>query len=226
MMECLESRKSRETSERITIKEAITRLISMILSRLVRPSEVNKYRATAKVVYSRGVLLRSPWGLRLGLPSLLLLMLLLVACGDSFTPTSPLGPIDSPTVHSQPNTTSTIMAVGNFHEYSLPNSNSGLMRPAIDHTGRIWFGEMGHNFLAVFNPRTQKFQQMTPPHGRSGIMGVVVASDDTVWFAEQYANYIGHYFPATGQFQTYPLPTLTKPDPSDTAKTLTLSGAP
>jgi len=118
------------------------------------------------------------------------------------------------------------MAVGNFHEYSLPNSNSGLMRPAIDHTGRIWFGEMGHNFLAVFNPRTQKFQQMTPPHGRSGIMGVVVASDDTVWFAEQYANYIGHYFPATGQFQTYPLPTLTIPDPADSGKTLTLPSAP
>src|SRR6266566_4189348 len=67
---------------------------------------------------------------------------------------------------------------------------------------------------------------MTPPHGRSGIMGVVVASDDTVWFAKQYANYIGHYFPATGQFQTYPLPTLTIPDPADSGKTLTLPSAP
>jgi streptogramin lyase len=100
------------------------------------------------------------------------------------------------------------------------------MRPAIDHTGRIWFGEMGHNFLAFFDPHTQKFQQITPPHGRSGIMGVVVASDDTIWFAEQYANYIGHYLPATHQFQTYPLPTLTVPDPSLPGKTLTLPSAP
>jgi streptogramin lyase len=155
-----------------------------------------------------------------------MLMLLLTACGDSYTPTSTNGPIESPTAHSQLNTTPTIMAVGNFHEYALPDSNSGLMRPAIDHAGRIWFGEMGHNFLTVFDPHTQKFQQITPPRGRSGIMGVVVATDDTIWFAEQYANYIGHYYPTTGQFQTYSLPTLTVPDPGNPGKTLTLPSAP
>jgi virginiamycin B lyase len=161
------------------------------------------------------------------LPILLLLALFIAACGDSVTPTtSTVGPIDSPTVHSQPKITPSIMASGTFKEYSLPQSNSGLMRPAIDHAGRIWFGEMGHNFLAVFDPHTQKFQQITPPHGRSGIMGVIAASDDTIWFAEQYANYIGHYFPATGQFQTYPLPTLTVPDSSHPGKTLTLPSAP
>ncbi len=100
------------------------------------------------------------------------------------------------------------------------------MRPAVDHEGRIWFGEMGRNYLAYFDPRTQTFQQMTPPHGHDGIMGVLVAPDDTIWFAEQYANYIGHYFPTTGQYQVYSLPMLTKPDPSDTAKTLTLPRAP
>ncbi len=100
------------------------------------------------------------------------------------------------------------------------------MRPAIDHQGRIWFGEMGHNLLSVFDPHTQQFQQITPPAGRSGIMGLVVAADDTIWFAEQYANYIGHYFPATGHFKTYPLPTLTVADPSVPGKTLTLPSAP
>jgi len=118
------------------------------------------------------------------------------------------------------------MAGGTFQEYSLPLSNSGLMRPAIDHAGRIWFGEMGHNFLAVLDPHSQKFQQITPPHGRSGIMGVAVASDDTIWFAEQYADYIGHYSPANSQFQTYPLPTLTVPDPGHPGKTLSLPSAP
>jgi virginiamycin B lyase len=160
------------------------------------------------------------------LPFLLLLTLLITACGGSFTSTSTIGPINSPTVHSQPNTTPSIMANGTFQEYSLPLSNSGLMRPAIDHSGRIWFGEMGHNYLAVFDPHSQKFQQITPPHGRSGVMGVVVASDDTIWFAEQYADYIGHYFPAIGQFQTYPLPTLTVPDPGHPGKTLALPSAP
>lgn len=160
-------------------------------------------------------------------PILLLLMFLCAACGDSFKQSnSSVGPIDSPTIHTQPKTTSSMMASGTFQEYSLPLSNSGLMRPAIDHEGRIWFGEMGHNLLADFDPHTQKFQQMTPPHGRSGIMGVVVNSDDTIWFAEQYANYIGHYFPTTGHFQTYPLPFLVVPDQGVPGNTLTLPSAP
>ncbi len=91
------------------------------------------------------------------LPVLLLLTLLIVACGDSFKSTSTVGPIDSPTAYSQSNTTPSIMAGGTFQEYSLPLSNSGLMRPAIDHAGRIWFGEMGHNFLAVLDPHSQKY---------------------------------------------------------------------
>src|SRR6266704_3120565 len=157
---------------------------------------------------------------------LLILTLLLAACGNAYTATSTTSPTDTAIAHSQPNTIPSIMATGSFHEYPLPQSNSGLMRPAIDHAGRIWFGEMGHNFLAVFDPHTQKFQQITPPHGRYGIMGVEVASDDTIWFAEQIANYIGHYFPTTGQFQTHPLPTLIVPDPGLPGKTLTLPSAP
>ncbi len=100
------------------------------------------------------------------------------------------------------------------------------MRLAIDHEGRVWFGEMGRNYLAVFDPRTRTFEQMTPPHGRYGMMGMQVAPDNTIWFAEQYANYIGHYFPATGRFQLYPLPRLTIPDPSHAGKTLSLPSAP
>ena len=152
----------------------------------------------------------------------LLFTLVLAACGNSSTP----GPIDTSTAHSQPATTPSIMAIGNFKEYPLPQNNSGLMRPAIDRAGRIWFGEMSRNYLAVFDPHTQKFLQITPPHGLFGIMGVEVAPDDTVWFAEQYANYIGHYFPTTGQFQTYSLPTLAVPDPNNPGKTLTLPSAP
>jgi streptogramin lyase len=101
-----------------------------------------------------------------------------------------------------------------------------MMKPAVDHQGRIWFGEMDHNCLAVFDPRTQEFRQMSAPEGASGIMGLVVAADDTVWFAEQYANYVGHYIPTTGKYQTYALPTLTRPDPANPRKTLSLPSAP
>jgi len=118
------------------------------------------------------------------------------------------------------------MGTGEFREFPLPQSDSQIMRPATDHEGRIWFGEMGRNFLAVFDPRTQAFQQMTPPRGHYGVMSVQVASDDTIWFVEQYANYIGHYFPTTGHYQVYPLPTLSVPDPSHAGKTLSLPSAP
>src|SRR5713226_4174374 len=122
--------------------------------------------------------------------------------------------------------TPSLPATGVFREYPLPQSDSQLMRPAIDREGRLWFGEMGQNFLAVFDPRTQVFQQMTPPGGLSGVMSVQVAPDDTIWFVEQYANYIGHYFPRTGRYHLYPLPTLTVPDPQNAGKTLSLPSAP
>ena len=127
---------------------------------------------------------------------------------------------------TQPPTTSAVTATPRFREYPLPQSDSQVMRLVVDHEGRAWFGEMGRNYLAVFDPRTQTFQQMTPPHGRFGMMGMQAAPDDTIWFAEQYANYIGHYFPTMRQFQLYPLPTLTVPDPSNAGKTLTLPSAP
>ena len=153
------------------------------------------------------------------LSCLLLLTLLLSACGDP-------RPVDSPTPGTPQPSTPSIMAIGNFQEFPLPQQNSGLMRPAVDRDGRIWFGEMNRNFLAVFDPHTRQFHQMTPPDGHNGIMGVTVAADNTIWFAEQYANYIGHYLPTTNEYQTYPLPTLTVPDPGDVSKTLTLPSAP
>src|SRR5712691_1772647 len=127
---------------------------------------------------------------------------------------------------TQSTTPQPLTGTGEFREYPLPQSDSQMMRPATDHEGRIWFGEMGRNFLAVFDPRSQAFQQMTPPRGRYGVMSVQVASDDTIWFVEQYANYIGHYFPTTGHYQVYPLPTLSVPDPSHAGKTLSLPSAP
>ena len=154
--------------------------------------------------------------------SFMLLTLFLVACSNTTTT-----PPSTALTGTQTITTQTAgLAIGSFQEYPLPQVNSGMMRPAIDHEGRIWFGEMSLNRLAVFDPRTRTFQQMTPPRGRSGIMGVEVATDDTIWFAEQYANYIGHYLPTTGQYHIYSLPTLTIPDPSNAGKTLSLPSAP
>ncbi|GER86138.1 hypothetical protein KDW_03000 [Dictyobacter vulcani] len=108
----------------------------------------------------------------------------------------------------------------------MPQDRSGLMRPAVDHTGRVWFGEMGQNYLASFDPKSHAFEQIHPPHGQAGIMGLIVAPDDTIWFAEQYADYIGHYEPRTKHFTTYILPPITTPDPANPKQTLSLPSAP
>lgn len=156
---------------------------------------------------------------------LLLLAILLTACSDAYNPPSDDGgPIASPTPGLA--VTSAQEARGAFREYSLPQNNSGLMRPAIDARGRVWFGEMNRNYLASFDPKSGKFWQETPPNGKSGIMGIIVAPDDTIWFAEQYADYIGHYFPATDQYRVFQLSPISVPDPSDPNKTQSLPRAP
>lgn len=119
-----------------------------------------------------------------------------------------------------------VISRGHFSEYPLPRQDSEVMPPAIDDEGRLWFGEMGQNALAVFDPRSRSFQQITPPHGHYSIMGVQIAADDTIWFAEQDANYIGHYFPKTRHFQLYPLPRVQQTTPNDTGQSLLLRSAP
>jgi virginiamycin B lyase len=159
----------------------------------------------------------------------LLALLILSACGTTISHnTSTLSPTatSTPVIIKQPNTTPAVKTIGIFRAYALPQAQSGIMRPAIDHKGRIWFGEMGHNALAVFDPHTGLVQQMVPPHGADGIMGITVATDDSIWFAEEYANYIGHYFPDTHQFKIYMLPTITTTNPSDPHKILTLPLGP
>ena len=160
------------------------------------------------------------------LPVLIFLILFAAACSDTGSLATSTSQNTPPAAIAQPTTLPETTAIGKFQEYPLPQADSGMMRPAIDHEGRIWFGEMNHNYLAFFDPRSQTFQQMIPPRGQFGIMGIEVASDDTIWFAEQYANYIGNYFPTTGQYKLYSLPTLTVPDPNNAGKTMTLPSAP
>src|SRR5690348_3700381 len=86
-----------------------------------------------------------------------LLALFLVACSDSSPTPANNGPTDTPATNIQSTPLPSITASGSFREYPLPQKDSGMMRPAIDHEGRIWFGEMDKNYLAVFDPRTGTF---------------------------------------------------------------------
>ncbi len=154
---------------------------------------------------------------------LILLTCLLSACSNGAALSAPSGASSATQNHMN---TPAQMATGKFQEFALPQKNNGLMRPALDAQGRLWFGEMNRNAVGSFDSHTGQFWQQTPPNGQAGIMGIATAPDHTIWFAEQNADYIGHYFPTSGQYQTYQLPTISTPDPSTAGKTLSLPSAP
>lgn len=90
-------------------------------------------------------------------------------------------------------------------EYVFTQPNLGLMQPAVDAQGNIWFGEMSANRLARLDPHTNHVSTWQPPNGRYNIMSTAVDTHGNIWFAEQAANYIGKFDPVTQRFTTYPL---------------------
>jgi virginiamycin B lyase len=91
------------------------------------------------------------------------------------------------------------------HNYSLNLPNPGVMQPAADQQGNIWFGEMFANALARLDPQTGAVSTWTPPDGRDNIMATAADRQGDIWFTEQAANYIGRFHPSTQQFKIYPL---------------------
>lgn len=89
--------------------------------------------------------------------------------------------------------------------YTLNQPNAGVMQPAVDAQGNVWFGEMSLNKLARLNPTTGKVTEWQPPKGEHNIMATAIDAHGDVWFTEQAANYIGCFNPTSQQFTTYPL---------------------
>jgi virginiamycin B lyase len=100
------------------------------------------------------------------------------------------------------------MASANERVYLLPGANPGLMNPVVDQRGRVWFGEMSLNKLAMLDPATGKVSSWTPPGGQYNIMNEVVDSKGGIWFTEEAANYLARFDPDTQTFKTYPVNTL------------------
>jgi virginiamycin B lyase len=90
-----------------------------------------------------------------------------------------------------------------IHTYIVSPPDAGLMLPAVDQRGNVWFGEMASNQLARLDPRTGMITTWTPPQGEDGIMGITIDTQGNIWFAEQNANYIGRFDPARQSFRTF-----------------------
>lgn len=128
--------------------------------------------------------------------ALLLLALLLAGCAASGA--------DGSSPQGNGATLPYTISAASIREFQLPHAQSDLMRPTVDASGNIWFGEMGGNRLGMLNPHTGQVQEWTPPQADYGIMGIAVDKQNHVWFAEQNAGYIGEFFPTTETFHIYP----------------------
>jgi virginiamycin B lyase len=137
--------------------------------------------------------------LRPGAAVLLMMCLLLAACAST------------PSAGGQQTNASNLpynVTVTSIREFPVLTPQSGLMRPAVDNAGNIWFGEMTGNRLGRLNPKTGQVDEWKPPNGDGGIMGIAVDRQNHIWFAEQEAGYIGEVFTDTSPptFKTYPTP--------------------
>jgi virginiamycin B lyase len=92
-----------------------------------------------------------------------------------------------------------------IHMYKVTPPDAGLMLPAVDRQGNVWFGEMASNRLARLDAHTGTITAWLPPGGEDGIMGTTLDAQGNVWFAEQNANYIGRFDPARQTFRTFSL---------------------
>jgi streptogramin lyase len=94
---------------------------------------------------------------------------------------------------------------GSLTTYHVTAPGVGLMQPAVDTHGDLWFGEMRPNRLTRVSSATGQVTSWEAPNGRNNITKVAIDPEGTVWFAEQLASYIANFDPQTEGFVVYPL---------------------
>jgi virginiamycin B lyase len=112
--------------------------------------------------------------------------------------------IARPSAPSPATSSSVSVRPARIHLYKVSPPDAGLMLPAVDQQGNIWFGEMATNRIARLDPQTGTITTWIPPRGEEGIMGIAIDALGNVWFAEQNANYIGRFDPVRQTFRTFP----------------------
>ena len=112
--------------------------------------------------------------------------------------------VPQPTATAAPSSPASVLPARE-RVYNLPPPVPGLMQPAVDQQGNVWFGEMTTNLLGRLDPTTGTVTSWKPPNGNSGIMQTAVDAQGKIWFTEQNANYIGRFDPSSQTFHTYPL---------------------
>jgi virginiamycin B lyase len=94
---------------------------------------------------------------------------------------------------------------GTLTAYHLTAPGVGMMQPAVDTKGDLWFGEMRTNRLTRVDHISGQVTSWAPPDGRNNITKVAIDRAGGIWFVEQLASYIAAFDPRTEGFTVYPL---------------------
>src|SRR6266851_2319627 len=114
-----------------------------------------------------------------------------------------------PTVSATPVSTANVFVrAAQVRLYPFPQTNVGLMQPAVDGHGNVWVGEMFANRLARLDSHTGVVTTWDAPNGKNGIMTTAIDAQGNAWFVERGANYIGRFDPARQTFRIFPLGTV------------------
>jgi virginiamycin B lyase len=84
---------------------------------------------------------------------------------------------------------------------------------ALDHQGRVWFGEHGGSSVIEFTPSNstwQKYPTSTPinstTYSISAVATVAIDSLGNVWFVEHFLNEVGRLIPSNGTMDEFQIP--------------------
>lgn len=99
----------------------------------------------------------------------------------------------------------------NIREWLVPWEDSRPRDPYVAPDGRVWFCGQTGNYIAYFEPDTEKFEKFDLEEG-TGPHNLIVDKKGYVWFAGNLKGYIGRLNPETGNIKKYKMP---DPDVSD-----------
>src|SRR5712692_2617110 len=104
---------------------------------------------------------------------------------------------------------STTVRTAQSHLYTFSTSNVGLMQPAVDAQGDVWFAEQNANYIGRFDTRQQTFRIFPLGTWKGSSLGPQDLHFDgrgLLWFTAEAGGAIGRLDPRTGAIRLWPVP--------------------
>lgn len=99
-----------------------------------------------------------------------------------------------------------------IREWLVPWEKTRPRDPYVDGKGRVWFCGQAGNYIAYFDPATEKFEKFDLGEG-SAPHNLIVDKEGYVWFAGNLQGYIGKLSPETGKIKKFQMPDPAVSDP-------------